>query len=176
MPEIEDTTPWYRQFWPWFIIMLPASAVVASLYTVSLAYRTTDSLVIAAEDGVDVVTEQILAAERRALDLGLEATVAIDAESGAINVGIRSAAGLDGQPSLDLLFSHPTDARRDLATSLAPALPADDGSPRWAGHVVTVPDGRWYLVLRAGDDWRLSGTWNGTSSITLRPSRAGDGA
>ncbi len=174
--EDTDTTPWYRQFWPWFIILLPATAVVASLYTVSLAYRTTDSLVIAAEGGVDVVTEQILAAERRASELELVATVSIDSNSGAIDVGISSSGELGEPSAIELLFSHPTDARRDRLTVLSPALPAADGTPRWSGHVVDPPAGRCYLVLRAGDDWRLSGTWDGASIVTLRPVRSGDGA
>ncbi|MEO1204590.1 MAG: FixH family protein, partial [Pseudomonadota bacterium] len=124
-----DTQPWYRQFWPWFIIALPATAVVASLYTVSLAYRTTDSLVIDAEDGVDVVTEQILAAEQMADALGLVATVSIDSASGAITVGIESDGALAREPAIELRFSHPTDARRDQVAALSPALPAEDGSP-----------------------------------------------
>ena len=80
----QDVKPWYRQFWPWFIICLPASAVVASLYTVSLAVRTTDSLVIASEDGMDVVTERHLAAEALARELGITARLDVDAASGAI--------------------------------------------------------------------------------------------
>jgi hypothetical protein len=171
-----DTQPWYRQFWPWFIIALPATAVVASLYTVSLAYRTTDSLVVDAEDGVDVVTEQILAAERRAQELGLVATVRIDTDSGAITVGVVSDEDFDSRPAIELTFSHPTDASRDRVAALSPALPDEDGSPRWSGHVVDLPAGRWYLVLTDGDSWRMSGTWRGASDITLRPNRAGDGA
>lgn len=31
--------PWYKHAWVWFIIALPTSAVVASLYTVYLAYQ-----------------------------------------------------------------------------------------------------------------------------------------
>ena len=170
-----DTTPWYRQFWPWFIIMLPASAVVASLYTVSLAYRTTDSLVIAAEDGVDVVTERILAAERRASDLGLVGSIAIDTDSGAIDVDVASRGELAAAPALELLFSHPTDIRRDRSVTLSRALPAADGTPRWSGHLVDVPDGRWYVVLTAGDEWRLTGTWNGAQRVVLTPNSAGDG-
>ena len=50
--EREDTKPWYRQFWPWFIIALPASAVVAGLTTVWIAMQTTDSLVVQSDDGV----------------------------------------------------------------------------------------------------------------------------
>jgi hypothetical protein len=41
--------PWYRQFWPWFIIALPASAVVASFITLWLAISRPDPLVI--DDG-----------------------------------------------------------------------------------------------------------------------------
>ena len=38
--------PWYRQFWPWFIIALPASAVVASFFTLYLAISNPDQLVV----------------------------------------------------------------------------------------------------------------------------------
>ena len=38
----EDTLPWYRHFWPWFIIVLLGSAVSASLYTVYLAVSTAE--------------------------------------------------------------------------------------------------------------------------------------
>lgn len=31
--------PWYKHAWVWFIIALPFSAVVASLYTVYVAYE-----------------------------------------------------------------------------------------------------------------------------------------
>ena len=34
-----DTTPWYRQFWPWFLIVLPGSVVVAALTTVYIANK-----------------------------------------------------------------------------------------------------------------------------------------
>lgn len=38
--------PWYRQFWPWFIIALPASAVVAGFYTLYLAISQPVQLVV----------------------------------------------------------------------------------------------------------------------------------
>ena len=41
----EDTLPWYRQFWPWFLIMLPASVVVAGLSMLYIANRHADDLV-----------------------------------------------------------------------------------------------------------------------------------
>lgn len=38
--------PWYKQFWPWFIIALPASVVIASFFTLYLAVSNPDQLVV----------------------------------------------------------------------------------------------------------------------------------
>jgi len=38
--------PWYKQFWPWFIIALPASAVIASFTTLWIAISNPDGLVV----------------------------------------------------------------------------------------------------------------------------------
>jgi hypothetical protein len=45
-PAPGQDLPWYRQFWPWFIIALPASVVVASFITLWLAISNPDPLVI----------------------------------------------------------------------------------------------------------------------------------
>lgn len=42
MSTISDTTPWYRQFWPWFIIALLASAVSGSFISLYFALHTND--------------------------------------------------------------------------------------------------------------------------------------
>ena len=49
--------PWYRQFWPWFIIALPASAVIASLITFYLALSRPDHLVVEDEEYQRVKSE-----------------------------------------------------------------------------------------------------------------------
>ena len=36
MEEFNES-PWYRQFWPWFVMALPAAAVAASFVTLYLA-------------------------------------------------------------------------------------------------------------------------------------------
>ena len=41
-----DSQPWYRQFWPWFLIALPATVVVAGLTTWWIAAHKADSLVV----------------------------------------------------------------------------------------------------------------------------------
>ena len=169
-----DTKPWYRQFWPWFIIALPASAVVASLYTVSLAVRTTDSLVVTSEDGMDVVASRHLAAEQFAAEHGIVATLTIDVESGAILAKLTADTPVDWPKTLQLLFSHPAFANRDQHITLTAAMPDSYGSPTWSGHFIDVPVGRWYVVLEDGDAWRLSGNWSGTSTLQLEPAGATD--
>ena len=165
----QDVKPWYRQFWPWFLICLPASAVIASLYTVSLAVRTTDSLVVTSEDGMDVVAGRQLAAERLATELGLRASIDIDTNSGAIHATVTAGSAVDWPKTLDLLLSHPAFAARDQSITLTASRPDDAGNPTWSGHFVDVPDGRWYMVLADGDSWRLNGTWSGAPTAQLAP-------
>lgn len=38
----ETQKPWYREFWPWFVIALLGSAVIASLTTVVIAFMTAE--------------------------------------------------------------------------------------------------------------------------------------
>ena len=45
-PAPGENLPWYRQFWPWFIIALPASVVIASFVTLWLAITHPDHLVV----------------------------------------------------------------------------------------------------------------------------------
>ncbi len=165
----EDTKPWYRQFWPWFIIALPASSVVAGLTTVWISMQTTDSLVVHAEDGVRKAADRRILAQRLAADLGLAALVDIDPQSGSVAAVMRTGR-LDEVPaSLEFELSHPAFADRDQVITLNKALPDAEGNPVWVGHFVAVPEGRFYAVLRSGETWRLSAEWQGESSLMLRP-------
>jgi hypothetical protein len=40
-----DARPWYRQFWPWFLVVLPAASIVLSFVTLYLALETGDAVV-----------------------------------------------------------------------------------------------------------------------------------
>ena len=46
VPVPGSNVPWYRQFWPWFIIALPVSAVIASFISLWLAVSNPDQLVV----------------------------------------------------------------------------------------------------------------------------------
>lgn len=166
--EREDTKPWYRQFWPWFIIALPASAVVAGLATFWISLQTTDSLVVHAEDGVKNATDRQVAAERLASELGLAAHVEINPETHVVTAVIRSNDLPETPATLDFELSHPAFADRDRHITLNKAMADADGNPVWVGHFVTIPTGRFYAVLKSGDTWRVSAEWQGETSLTLR--------
>ena len=72
-----DTRPWYRQFWPWFLILLPASVVVAGLSTLYIANRHADDLVVDDyyKDGLAINRQ--LEKKQRANVLGITAQLTI---------------------------------------------------------------------------------------------------
>ena len=171
----EDTKPWYRQFWPWFIIALPAASVVAGVTTVWIAMQTTDSLVVRSDDGVRNAADRRISAERLASEMNLAALVEIDPDTGVVSAVIRSGDLTEIPATLEFELSHPAFADRDLLVTLNKAMSDESGNPVWVGHIVTVPDERFYAVLKAGDAWRLTAEWRGETSLTLRPGGDGDG-
>lgn len=165
----EDTQPWYRQFWPWFIIALLASSVIAGLTTVWISMQTTDSLVVTSDDGMQIVAARRVNAEQLAAEMNLAALIDINLDTGAVLAVMRSG-DLESMPAtLELEFSHPALADRDQFITLHHAPPDASGNPVWSGYFVSVPGGRWYVTLQSGDEWRLAGIWQGESRLTLRP-------
>lgn len=104
-----DTAPWYRQFWPWFLIALPASVVVAGLTTWWIAERGADHLVVADYYKEGLAINRELEKEQQAQRLGLSAEVEMDA--GMVHVRLT---GDSEPPALRLLFAHPLDAGKDF--------------------------------------------------------------
>ena len=49
--------PWFRQFWPWFIIALPTSAVIASFVSLWLAVSNPDYLVVTDDEYLQLKSE-----------------------------------------------------------------------------------------------------------------------
>lgn len=54
----EHSLPWYRYPWVWFIIAIPASSVVASMITLSIALQNSPELVTAADTEIVHVQEK----------------------------------------------------------------------------------------------------------------------
>ncbi len=145
----EDDEPWYRQFWPWFLIALPGSVVIAGLSTVFIANRHADDLVVDDyyKDGLAI--NQQLERQRIASELGLEASVTVLDRV----VQVRLDGGSYDQ-ELELRLSHPLEADRDFSLQLAARAPG-----LYVGEAPAAPAPNWHWTLDSADGgWRLDGS------------------
>ncbi|MCV6606050.1 MAG: FixH family protein [Porticoccaceae bacterium] len=160
MQETIDTKPWYRQFWPWLIIGLPATVVVAAILTVRLALHSADDMVVDSyyKDGKAI--NQRLEQDVRAAELGLVAELSFNFDSGQLNV---SLSGDQLPDSLHLQLMHPMEADNDQQIDLQ-----SRGSGSYRGQLAERLKHRYLLRLLPGiaDDgtedqslppWRLNG-------------------
>ncbi|MFO7543695.1 MAG: FixH family protein [Thiobacillus sp.] len=141
---------WYREPWPWFLISLPATAVIAGLTTVWIAYQSADGLVVGDYYKAGLAINQTLARDDAARTLALTATLQIE-EGG---LGLRLAGHLPTYPDrLALILAHPTRQGMDQSLELSHA-----GGGRYHTSMPSMPAGKWHAQL-ADDDatWRLTG-------------------
>lgn len=151
-PPREDTEPWYRQFWPWFLISLPLSVVIASIVTINIAIESDDGLVSDDyyKEGLAIYKDADSAA--KAKQLGIAGDLLYEPETGAVTFVLDQA--LQGDVSvLDLRLTHPTLPDQDQAIQLTPL----DAS-RYVGRAQPLGPAHWKLQLRPADtSWRIEG-------------------
>ena len=147
---IEDTEPWYRQFWPWFIIALPTTVVIAAFATLYIANRHSDDMVVDEYYKEGLAINQRLAKQETALALNINAEL----EFSDADVTAR-VAGENRATALRLLLSHPMEADRDLEIILSRVSAGE-----YRGQLPYPIGQRWHWsLIRDGDPaWRLDGT------------------
>jgi hypothetical protein len=145
----EDLLPWYRQFWPWFLIALPATVVVAGITTVVLANRHADDLVVGDYYKTGLAINQKLEKRDRAQAMGISA--ALEFTNNTVLVALKGTA----DPNVLLLrLSHPLEADQDFTVTLNRAPQG-----RYLGPLAHPVGARWHWVLSNPDDdqWQLDG-------------------
>jgi hypothetical protein len=162
--------PWYRYFWPWFIIALLLSSVVAGIVTVVIAFSNQDSLVSESWYANGTQINRRLESETNALRRSIRAELRIDNVTGEVRVDL-TGEGVAMVRELVLDLSHPTQASSDRSISLV----RPDLGP-FRGQLTAELSGRWYASLvppeeapagdspapkgapSASDSWRLTTT------------------
>ncbi len=144
-----DTQPWYRQFWPWFLIALPASVVVAALSTAYIANEGADDLVVDDyyKDGLAINRQ--LQKKQLATQLGISTQLQFSGDT--VNA---TMTGPVTEAELRLLLSHPMEADRDFTVTLARV-----GPELYSGALAQriAPHWHWTLEQPRADGWRLDG-------------------
>jgi hypothetical protein len=159
-------SPWYKQFWPWFLIAIPASSVVGGFATLFIALRDPDALVTDDYYRVGLAVNRDLERDTRAVQLGVSAHLALDPRNRTVRVTLHSLKPL-GTEGLRLALVHPTRAGHDVHVTLT-----GDGSGAFVGPLQIPLKGDWRVIIEPGDRaWRLEGRlpWPGQTRLALQP-------
>jgi len=142
--------PWYRHPWLWFVIAIPACAVVFSLHFVYLAVVNRDAVVRDDwyEDGKSI--NNSFTRDEAALQLGLAANLTLDAVTGEILLNLDAKAPIEA-PSIELNFIHSTQTSKDQKLVLQRLM-----GNSYRGQLNQPLDGVFQIELSTAD-WRLSG-------------------
>lgn len=147
-----DTLPWYKQFWPWFIIALPATVVVAGLTTWYIAEQGADHLVVENyyKDGLSI--NLVLDKQHLAQELDLAAVLELQGEFMHITL-----TGNSDPAGLGLKLWHPMDENLDMELKLA-----RENRGQYRGRLPNPISQRWHWQLEPlapGENqaWRLVG-------------------
>ncbi len=146
----KSVTPWYRQAWPWFLISLPATAVVAGLATAWIAVASDDGLVVDDYYKQGMAIQMTIDRAREAARQGLSADLVFTAEF--VEVRLKSAQNAPLPNALFLTVSHPTRGGLDQAVSLV----GRDGN--YNAGLAALQPGHWNILLEdESRQWRLNG-------------------
>lgn len=142
--------PWYREPWPWFLISLPATAVIAGLVTVWIAVTSADGLVVGDYYKAGLAINQTLARDATAHDLAL--TARLQSRDGALSLAL--AGRLQAYPDrLTLTLAHPTRQGMDQTLTLGHL-----GGGLYRASMPAIAAGKWHAELAdTASAWRLSG-------------------
>lgn len=106
-----DSAVWYKQFWPWFILAFPLSAMVIGFTMLYVGIVTYDGVVVDQLEREGRMMKVVDDQDRLAREQNLLAELSI-ADS-ALRVNLSGV--VSGYPdSLDLHFVHPTRRNRDI--------------------------------------------------------------
>jgi len=149
-----DSKPWYKQFWPWFVISLPASAVIAGMVTLTLAINGGDTLVREDwyKDGMAI--NQRLDKRNHAKDAGIKAFFSFDKDENIVTLRITNLDPSADDLKLELV--HPTLANRDIKADL---FKTPDN--RYFAKLGATPYGLYYTLLSSqSGDWEIESKIN----------------
>ncbi len=158
----EIIAPWYGQFWFWFIFGPLIFIIIMCGFTVSIAFKNADDVVIDNYYKEGRMINQALEQDQRASELGLIALIKFDLNNNKVSLRFDHPR-MDGKSNPDILLlnmGHPVKAAQDQFIQLQKTKPN-----QYEGVISVRPEHNWYLTLYAVDDinkrkeseWSLSG-------------------
>jgi len=144
-----EFVPWYKNFWPWFIICVLSASVLASLSVVYIAVTHPDGVVRDDWYKNGQAINRTLERDNKARELKLAARFQSDELTGELSLNM--AGDLAQFPnSLELWISHPTLPKKDEHLQLRHVAEG-----RYVGQLAAKLEGRRYIELSTRE-WRLA--------------------
>ena len=156
MQHDNDIPPWYKQFWPWFLIGILVFAVVIGLGLLYVSLLNPDSMVRDNYYKEGRAINMHMGRDHLARELELQAQFTIDEMTGALSLQLDGK--LDPLPTQLLLeIMSPTHAERDRSVALRQV-----SANHYTGQLSESIEGRHYIDLSdpampGEDGWRLTG-------------------
>lgn len=164
MKTMEPARPWYKEFWPWFVMLFPASAVVAGIATYYVAAHNDDGVVEDDYYKQGMTINRTLARDQAAASIGLAGTLRVAGGEATLLLTGRVAQWPD---KLRLRILHPTRAGMDQTVLLT----ARGGGRYAAPCELSGAAAKWNLLLEDEHrNWRLAGHMEaGRTEAALTP-------
>ncbi|WP_371193081.1 FixH family protein [Glaciecola sp. SC05] len=144
----KDTQPWYKQFWPWFLIAIPLSSIIVGSFVIRFATDGTNSLVVD-----DYYKEgKAINARLDKIDLAREMGIStlLSVQQGNIELEFVSGAPKTGE-ALKLDFFHVTIEDRDFDVLLT-----RDANGIYRSNANNPIDGKWRLrLMPMNEEWKV---------------------
>ncbi len=149
MVQQTDTVPWYKQFWPWFLMLPLFVTVVLSGYMLYTAFTKGDSVVTDNYYKNGLAINAVIDDLAYAKTLGIQAQIALEGERIQLQLAADKVSHLT---SIALQFSHPADKSRDLKITMLSA-----GNGLFVAKRPHLTQGKWYVdvINSQGTHWRL---------------------
>jgi len=157
--------PWYKQFWPWFVISIPIISIIAGIGMIVIANYKPDAMVVDDYYKSGLSINRTMARDKRAVALGQRAKITIAAADKRI---VLTLAGREQPQNLVLHLTHPTATQHDITINLR----QENNKEKYSGTLASLPKGKRYLLLEPKDQlWRLIGnaTFPSKEAIVLSP-------
>jgi hypothetical protein len=147
---MQPDTPkiWYKQFWPWFLIIVPLSSMVLSFTMMNFAFNSEDSMVI--DDyykegrGINLKIQKL--EQAKILNISAEAQISAD----SVSITFISGAPQSGE-ALVLDFFHSTQKPKDFSVNLL-----RDAGGIYRANIPQDVAGKWQLSLHPFDEnWKI---------------------
>ena len=150
---VRSTTPWYREPWPWLLMLGPAIAIVAGFVTLFLAIESSDGLVADDYYKPGLAINRTMQRDARARAMNYRAELTVSRENRSLRVILAGAGALPH--TLRLRLIHPGKSNADETVDLR-AL----GQGVYQGPYRREFTGRRHLILEDQPaTWRISGEW-----------------